>query len=1026
MSAPAQWQRIEELYYDALEVPETERPAFLVRACAGDEVLRREVESLLAARAEAGGFLSQAALERSLLNSAQRAALNARLGSSIGHYQLLSILGVGGMGEVFLAEDTRLHRQVALKLLPPQFSQQPGRVRRFEQEARATTALNHPNIVTLYDTGQHEGSYFIVNEFVDGQTLRDYLNEKGALPISKALNIAQQIATALAAAHAAGIVHRDIKPENVMLRRDGFVKVLDFGLAKLTDAAPEPVRDETQDDDNPQAALRHPQSQTAAGALLGTIRYMSPEQARGIGVDARTDVFSLGIVLYEMLTGRTPFHRETATETLAAILEAEPAALPETIPLSLRRLLANALRKDQTQRLQTTDEFAAALRGLLDEAQFSTRLAGMNGWRFWLRRWPVWVGALLLVGVALWFWKQPRGSFESEVLPNLRSLAVDEWKVGHEASQFGIRFSPDDQQLVFSKSQAGSTDIFVESARGGARLRLTQDAWEDANPIWSPDGKQISYLSTRGSQKELWQVPSQGGAGKQLAVFPRPFATGTIYLICWSQDGQRLYFVAQCNVYTFEPATNKFTNLTNFPTAPCTFNYADLSADEQWLTYHQGNSGTRQIWALKLNDGAPQQLTHEGEDNSYPIFHPDGQRVLYISKRNGVGQICVASLDGRTPTQITFSHEDMELWDLARDGQRLLYTTSNNEADLYRYDLSTGSELRVSGGRNLELSPTIAPDGQTFAYQQAAVTGKLATSALWLQPPALGAPPVRLVEDAFDPHWSPQQARLAFLRQGSKRLALWTVQPDGSGLQPLVAEGLMPGGYMPFPFRWSVYPNYSWSPDGRQLAYCSVKSGSPNVWTISSNGADERMVSANANPKIVVGAPLFAPDPRRLAFLTIDRRGLPFQNQFCVAEETTSRVVWELRGRASLLGWSATGQELLVAADESANLQQTGTVKLWRVALATGRATEIAQVTAAYVNSFRLAPTGNQVAYVTRRQERDELWRLTLADGKAKRIHSNDDPLIYFAELAWAPTARALYVSKQSNSMSLWTIENFR
>ncbi len=265
MPEPAQLQHIEELYYDALELPAAEREAFLASACAGDVALRHEVASLLAARAEAAGFLSRPVLELSLPGGEQRPNLTARLGSTIGHYKLLSVLGVGGMGEVFLAEDTRLHRQVALKLLPAEFSQSPQRIHRFEQEARATTALNHPNIVTLHDTGQFEDAYYIVTEFVDGQTLREHLNEHSSLPISEALNLAQQIATALAAAHAAGIVHRDIKPENVMLRRDGFVKVLDFGLAKLTDTLMESAvtKDETHEEETPQSAIRNPKQRQA-------------------------------------------------------------------------------------------------------------------------------------------------------------------------------------------------------------------------------------------------------------------------------------------------------------------------------------------------------------------------------------------------------------------------------------------------------------------------------------------------------------------------------------------------------------------------------------------------------------------------------------------------------------------------------------------------------------------------------------------------------------------------------------------
>lgn len=1029
-------QRIEELYYEAVDWPVDERSALLRRACAEDTGLLQEVESLLAVRSEANLFFQ--APERTLA-AATSPPEDGVLGGGerLQHYRIIRLLGKGGMGEVFLAEDTRLHRQVALKLLPPQFSQQPGRVRRFEQEARVTTALNHPNIVTLYDTGQHDGSYFIVNEFVDGQTLRAYLNERGVLPVREALDIAQQIATALAAAHAAGIVHRDIKPENVMLRRDGFVKVLDFGLAKLASPLPDlpSEQEDTHDEENPHAASlavgRHPQSQTAAGALLGTIRYMSPEQARGLPVDARTDVFSLGVVLYEMLAGYTPFQRATAGETLTAILDAEPTALPELVPVALRQFVTRALHKAREHRWQTAAECATALRELAEATQFSARLAETSGWRSWLRRWQVLaLGGVAVLALALaGYWgRQPRGSFESEVLPNLRPKPVDEWKLDQEAGQFGIRLSPDDKQLAFNKYLDGSIDVFVEPAVGGEQVRLTQGASSHTDPIWSPDGKWIIYLSARGGQRALWQVPSNGGASQWVATLPDAFSAANVkvYLLCWSQDGQRVYFLMKCDVYALELATKQIRKLTTFLTPKCSNDYVDLSADEQWIAYHQTTDGIEQLWALKLNGGTPIQITHEGEANTYPIWHIDGQRLIYTSTRNGVSQICAAYLDGRTPIQITFSHENLSLHDISRDGRRLLYTTSNNEADLFRYDLSTGEETRVTAKRRLELSPTVAPDGQRFAYQHADVSGGLQAGTLWLQPAGRGALPVRLAEDMFDPRWSPQAEQLAFLRRAGRRWSLWTVKTDGSEPQPLVNEDVVPGGYMPFPFRWAVYPNYSWSPDGSRLAYLSDKSGSRNVWTISSTGADAQMLSANSNPKMTVAAPLFAPDNRGLAFLTIDRSVRPFQNQICVAEGAPPRVVFLLRGRASLLGWFAAGAELLIAVDESVNSQQTGEVKLLRLSVATGVATEITRLPAAYINSFRLAPTHDQVAYVTRQQERDELWRLTLPDGKTKRIHTNDDPLIYFAELAWTPDARALYVSKQSNSIALVMIENFR
>src|SRR6266545_3979620 len=300
---PERWEQVGKLYQAALALPPDERTTFLDDACVEDAAMRREVESLLAAEGDAGGFLASGAMKDAakLLVEDKPVSLT---GKELGYYRVLSLLGSGGMGEVYLAEDTRLRRKVALKLLPAELTANRDRLLRFEQEARAASALNHPNILTIHEIGEAEDRRFIAAEFVDGETLRSRLLS-GPLKIGEALRFAEQAASAIAAAHAAGIIHRDIKPENIMLRRDGIVKVLDFGLAKLTEK-------KTEDVDN--EATTSAQVNTQAGMILGTVAYMSPEQARGKQVDARTDIFSFGVVLHEVLAGKPPFEGENAIE----------------------------------------------------------------------------------------------------------------------------------------------------------------------------------------------------------------------------------------------------------------------------------------------------------------------------------------------------------------------------------------------------------------------------------------------------------------------------------------------------------------------------------------------------------------------------------------------------------------------------------------------------------------------------------------------------------------------------------------
>jgi serine/threonine protein kinase/Flp pilus assembly protein TadD len=396
---PARLEKIEEIFYAALDQEPDQVAQFLEKTCEGDELLRRKVESLLTSYQRSGSFIetSAAGVATRIIENRQADLL---VGRTIGHYKLAERIGAGGMGEVYLATDITAGRKAALKFLPTRFTDDPERLKRFQQEERALVGLNHPNILTVYEIGEDHSTHYIASELIEGEALRQRLM-RGRMEVREAIDVAIQVASALAAAHETGIVHRDIKPENIMLRPDGYVKVLDFGIAKLAESTfAEATADETES-----VTL----AETNLGSILGTVRYMSPEQACGAPIDKRTDVWSLGVVLYEMVTGHAPFTGETPGEVMTSILETEPAPLTSYIahtPAELQQIISKTLRKERAERYQSAHELLEALQSFRRSMEFKTALERSTAAPSWLRwkRWPAAVALALLVGgIALAF-----------------------------------------------------------------------------------------------------------------------------------------------------------------------------------------------------------------------------------------------------------------------------------------------------------------------------------------------------------------------------------------------------------------------------------------------------------------------------------------------------------------------------------------------------------------------------------------------------------------------------------------------
>ena len=541
MSA-ADWQRVESIYHAALACPLPERAAFLTDACGnneGDDAVRREVDSLLAAGDGAD----------SLLKTAGAWPRPPLMGQRLGVYELTSLLGAGGMGEVYRARDPRLGRDVAIKILPPEVADDPDRLRRFEQEARAAAALNHPNILSVHDVGTDNGVAYLVTELLEGRTLREAMSpEAGLKPtpymrLEKALDFAGQIADGLAAAHARGIVHRDLKPENLFVTTDGRVKILDFGLAKVFEAGlkPTPYARETA---------------TASGVILGTVGYMAPEQIRGQAVDARTDIFAFGCVLYEMLAGRRAFAGATSMDTLSAILTHAPAPLAEAragdaLPAALRRIVERCLDKTPAARFQTATDLAFALREVIagSGASVSSAPASVVA-RFRTGERTAWLAAACFAVTTVatlawvgWMYGQPTAPAESvqfDVPPPQSGSLTDTNQNWPYWDRQVIALSPDGRRLAFMAAGGGQRGVWVRDLDSSTPRFLpgTTGAW---SLEWSPDGQSVAFVTPRGGQGgALKSVNLTGAAPTVLAegVNLSPISWGEAGVILFSRDGR--------------------------------------------------------------------------------------------------------------------------------------------------------------------------------------------------------------------------------------------------------------------------------------------------------------------------------------------------------------------------------------------------------------------------------------------------------------------------------------------------------
>ncbi|MCC6862814.1 MAG: PD40 domain-containing protein [Bryobacterales bacterium] len=811
-------------------------------------------------------------------------------GLQVGPYQIVASLGGGGMGEVYRARDTRLGRDVALKFLPARLSQDPKALERFQREARSESALNHPNICTLHDVGEHQGQPYLVMELLEGESLKQRL-ERGPLGPREVVDLGIEVGEALEAAHARGIVHRDIKPANIFLTRPGRAKVLDFGIAKILS---EPLRAADSEDAVVSSAAWETTG-TERGRAVGTVSYMSPEQARGEEVDARSDLFSAGATLYEMATGRQAFRGATPRDTMDAIVNdapEPPRGVNPALPRELERIILKALEKDRAARYQSGAELQADLERLRRKAGRLKRIL--------FAAIPVAAGLAIVFAVRPWGAKEV-APFRDAIFTQLTD------RPGQETYS---SLSPDGNSFVYAGRAAGNWDIYFQRVGERGAINLTKGCpADDTQPAFSPDGQQIAFRSERdgggifvmGSKGEPVRRVSDSGYNPAWSPHGREIVCATVAVprpdMGWGHENSRLHVL---HLAEHSKPGGHTGGKTSIPT-PGAAQYPNWSPHGWRLAY----TNILDIWTVSAESGGALPVTQDPYRNWSPVWSPDGKHIYFASDRGGamnIWRVPVNERSGKVKGQaepVTTPASYAGNLSFSRDGRRIAYVEERWRSNIQRirFDPATEQVQRqpeavIEGSRPAYL-PDISPEGEWLAF---ATRGRQENIFVARSD---GTGLRQLTDGAYwdrKPVWSPDGKQIVFSStRGGGRWGIWLINVDGSGLRQLTQTGGIAG---------------FWSPDGSRVAYTNPPQRRTLVLKVGVPGesyAPEALPAMN-EPGAYLWVASWSPDGKKLAGNRIRPGGVASGVVLYSFESRSYRVLTEF-GRSAR--WLSDSRRLI-------------------------------------------------------------------------------------------------------------------